>query len=630
MSRWLRALLLSISMLSCLFGFEARPLPKAPASIAHAEGELSVEVTNAGDSVVADQSVCPSPTLCTLRRAIELVNANVSGAPYRVSFSPTVFKPTEPVTIALLATPLPAVANAFVSIDGSSARVLIDGGDLPAGVHNGLVMNGPGSAVRGLIIGRFTAACLVVNGSNGAVGGTLATSAVTLGACETGLELRGSASIATNVRVGFGADGQAALVSTGILVTAPDVQVGTETPGGSPNVVGNATIGIRVGAPGATVFSGVLVANNTIGKSQGGAAAPVGVAVELRQPSKASVVRANAISHATTGIRVAADEDGLGVVNNRLVANRFETITGLAIDLNGDGVVNPNDANDADTGANGLRNHPVFLRAVQSRIAGNVGAPCLGCAVELYMAAHTPPGTRDYGAQPVPVAVALTDAAGSFIFENPPVAPGQWVISLVTDPEGNTSEFGPSTRVGAGVVQCGNAPLEVGWNHAGFFGQSTMGLGSAFPPELGNPSRVSAIYHLTDGTATFASWLSTTSVGRTLDTLAPGEAYWFYAEAKAVFSGGFSLSAPFPVQLKAGWNDFVYIGATADARDALSSIAGKYDQLYRWENSGDGGHWLRYGDDTTPSWARGFAQLEACGTYLVHMTQDANLTPLQP
>ena len=61
-------------------------------------------------------------------------------------------------------------------------------------------------------------------------------------------------------------------------------------------------------------------------------------------------MRANAISHATTGIRVAADEDGLGVVNNRLVANRFETITGLAIDLNGDGVVNPNDANDADTG----------------------------------------------------------------------------------------------------------------------------------------------------------------------------------------------------------------------------------------------------------------------------------------
>ena len=30
-----------------------------------------------------------------------------------------------------------------------------------------------------------------------------------------------------------------------------------------------------------------------------------------------------------------------------------------------------------------------------------------------------------------------------------------------------------------------------------------------------------------------------------------------------------------PVQLKAGWNDFVYIGATADVRDALSSIAGK-------------------------------------------------------
>ena len=622
---------LSAVAIFCVLTQGSGGLSKRPLPIVRAAGELFVEVTNAGDGVLPTQSICPSPTLCTLRRAIELANADATSAPYNITFAPTVFKPGDPAVISILATELPAIVRNGVKLDASLAGVTLDGAALPTGVHNGLMVVGGDSAVRGLAIERFTGSCLVAAGANATIGGIIPSHRVTVGSCEIGLELRGLGSVATNLRVGFrGSGGEAALVSTGIVVSAADVQVGTESATSAPNVIGNANVGIRVGAPGATVFSGVLVANNTIGKNPAGAAAPVDVGVDLRQPSKGSIVRRNTISHAVTGIRIAADADSLGVVNNRLLSNRFEAITGLAIDLNGDGITNPNDVNDVDTGANGLRNHPVFQRAVQSRIAGNVGALCLGCAVELYLAAHVPGGTRDYGAQPVPVPVALTDATGNFVFENPPVAPGQWVIALVTDPEGNTSEFGPSTRVGAGVVQCGNAPLELGWNHSGFFGPSAMSLGPTFPPEQGSPSPVSAIYHLNDGTANYSAWLSATPAGRTLEGLAPGEAYWFFAEAKTVVTGGFSLSAPFPVQLKTGWNDFVYIGATADARDSLSSIAGKYNQFFRWEADSDGGHWLWYGDDATPSWARGFNLVEACGTYLVHLTQDATLTPLQP
>ncbi|MGH2608501.1 MAG: hypothetical protein ACRDHF_05370, partial [Tepidiformaceae bacterium] len=91
----------------------------------------------------------------------------------------------------------------------------------------------------------------------------------------------------------------------------------------------------------------------------------------------------------------------------------------------------------------------------------------------------------------------------------------------------------------------------------------------------------------------------------------------------------FSLTVPLPVALKAGWNEFVYIGASADVRDALASIAGKYTSVYRWSNAAGSSRWSS-NHAAIPDWAQGFTNLDACGAYSIFVTEDVTLTPLQP
>jgi hypothetical protein len=108
----------------------------------------------------------------------------------------------------------------------------------------------------------------------------------------------------------------------------------------------------------------------------------------------------------------------------------------------------------------------------------------------------------------------------------------------------------------------------------------------------------------------------------------PGETYWFFATEPVTLPGGFSLSFPLPVQLKAGWNDFAYLGASAAVADALISLGGQFEDLYRFDP--ESGRWLRFGDGSAPAWAVAFDQLEACGVYQVRLDEPATLVPLQP
>jgi CSLREA domain-containing protein len=617
--------LLVAGLVTSAHGF--RTVRSAPTAAAG----TTVLVTSAADGAGA---ACPSPANCTLRKAIETVNLDGSGDPLTVAFDPAVFPRSAPATIAIGNSPLPVVSRAAVTIDGSGAGVRIKGNSQNlTGSLNGLVLTGPESAVRGLSLHNFSGACLVLTGDWSTAGGDDSQhQGNRVGDCGTGILLNGDSSSASGNRVGFAAgDDAASQVGVGILVTGPNTTIGEPGSGtGRINVIGNAAAGIRVGSGTGTAFSGVLVVRNTIGSDAAGGAAPVTVGIELRRPGSGTTVASNAIANAATGISVAPESAGASVKGSRFQQNTFQALAGLAIDLNADGITNPNDDGDGDTGANGLLNHAVVTRAVQAHITGSAGAACAGCNVQLYAAAHQPGSPNDYGSIPVPGATATTDNAGAFAFDNPAVTPGQWVTALVTDAAGNTSEFGPSARVGAGLAQCGNVALTPGWNHAGFFGPDAITLAGTFPADTTGPSKVSAIYHLQDGAGGFQQWFSNSGAGRTLTTLEPGEAYWFYLDSPATLTAGFSLSVPLPIQLKAGWNDIVYIGASADVRDALGSIAGKYRDLYRWSPDTSKGHWAAYGDETTPSWARDFNVLQACGTYEFYVTEDTVLTPLQP
>jgi hypothetical protein len=581
-----------------------------------------VLVTSAGDQ---DDARCPDAAACTLRKAIELVNAAPAGGPYTIAFAEAAFPLASPATI-LLATPLPVIARAEVAVDAAGRGVILDGSQLEAGVPAiGLLMSGAQAVVRGMQFQHFPGACLMLDGPFSRAGDGSEGSGNRLGSCSTGILLSGQGGAASGNVVGFGPGGQAAPVDRGILVTAGGVAVGGEAGG---NVVGNAGTAIQVGAEGVPAFSGVRIVSNTVGRGPDGAPAPVTVGVDLVQPSSGTRVASNTIAHAAqAAIRVAADAGGVSVNGNTFDQNLFAGLGGMAIDLDADGIMNPNH-DEPGGGANNLLNHPVITRATQAELIGSAPG-CDSCSVTVYRAFHQPGAARDYGTVPVPGASGTTDSAGGFRFESPPLQPGDWVLALVTDVDGNTSEFGPSARVGAGLVQCTNPTLQQGWNHAGYFGLAPLALDSTYPP--GSPfSPVSAIYHLANGLEAYLAWFAGTSEGRTLFSLEPGEAYWFFGLSPVAQTGGFTLTAPVPVALRAGWNDFVYIGATADVRDALSSVAGNYTEVYQFVNDGVGARWHAFGGPDTPDWVRQFTTMESCGVYQVRMTEDATLIPLQP
>lgn len=611
----------ALLVLALLVG--ALSLPAWRAGRPRAAAPVALVVTSAADSA-APAAVCPDDTRCTLRRAIELANADLSGDPIVISFAPAAFPPAAPALIAP-STPLPTITRAQVTIDATGTGVILDGGTIAGPGHDGLAFAGSEGALRGLTIRRFSGACVVALGPSAVIGGDLdAKQANRVDDCGTGIAVRGPFGQVLGNRVGLlSAPG---LVANGIVVTASDVTVGGVQGSGAhaANTIGNAATAIRVGEGTGTAFSGVTVGRNTIGLDAT-ASAPVGAAIAIAQPASNVRVSQNTIANAATGVTVAADAAGVSVTGNRFQGNRFGVIGGLAIDLGADAAYNPSDEGDTDTGPNRLINRPVLSRATQSRVTGDAGASCNGCTVELYRGQHTPGSLDGNGLDPVPTPLAIVDPAGAFAFESPPVAPGDWLTALVTDANGNTSEFGPQTRVGTGVAQCGNSPLVKGWNLAAYFGSSPVQLGNSFPSE-GSPIR--AIYHLADGSSEFTRWIAGTAAGRTLTSLTPGEVYWFLSDAPLSLTGGFSLTVGLPVQLQEGWNDFVYIGGAGAVLDGLAGIAGKYSDLYRFDPATGG--WRAFGGASTPDWARQFTDVESCAAYLVFMTDVAILTPLQP
>lgn len=590
-------------------------LAGVPPRAASAAPVVTIEVTRPGDPADA---ICPSANNCSLRRALELAESTPGTDPVAITFDPAAFPSASPAMIQPLASPLPATARAAITIDATGAGVVIDGSALP-GLASGLILTGPDSAVIGVRIQDFGGTCLILAGERSTA------DRVELGGCGTGVALRGAGASLTRSLLGFAPGGvDAAPLDFGVWVDAADVVVGSSDGStANGNSIGNASTAVLVGFGERPPFTGTVVGGNTIGRAPGGGAAPVETGISIFQPSDGTLVVGNTVAKATrAAISVAADVDGVSTTGNTIRANRFLDLGGLAIDLNANGQRDPDDAGDGDGGANGTLNHPRITRATQASVTG---VACAGCKVELYEAVHMSGGADDHGSSPLP-GLATADATGAFVFHNPPVSPGQWVAALATDDTGNTSEFGPSSRVGAGIIQCGNVALAAGWTFSGFFGASPVQLAGGVP---GDNHAIRAIYQLQlDGT--YRRWLRDTAAGRTLTVLAPGDAYWFLADTPVMLAGGFSLTSPVPVALHEGWNDLVYLGGEAPIPDALASIAGKYTDVFRYTDDGTGAGWEQYGDATLPAWARDFTTAASCTAYRIATTAAGTLTPLQP
>jgi hypothetical protein len=248
--------------------------------------------------------------------------------------------------------------------------------------------------------------------------------------------------------------------------------------------------------------------------------------------------------------------------------------------------------------------------------------------VEIYRAWHQPGGTLDYGT--VPISTVMADGSGGFSLDVPGVEAGTWVAATVTDNDGNTSEFGPAARVGAGIIQCGATELAPGWNYAPFFGPNATQLGDSFPTSGSGAGHVTAIYRLVNGTSTFDRWIAGAGFANTLLTLEPGESYFFLADAELALPGGFALTAPFPVSLLPGWNSIVYIGGEGDYRDAFGPAGTVILDTFRFDSSGWRPGWQNIGLPETPEWARDFTTIAPCQSYQVLATGTGTIFPLQP
>lgn len=180
------------------------------------------------------------------------------------------------------------------------------------------------------------------------------------------------------------------------------------------------------------------VRNNIVGQSPLGQAAPLtGWGIKIRSGTRFDTIEGNTIRNAALG--------GIGltqrnVLNIRISRNIVTDTNGPAIDLYGIPGPDPNDAGDADSGANTLLNTPVFTTATRIAIAGTA-VP--GGTVEVFRA------SRPAGQFGLPVEfLGAANVAPNGTWSLPVVlTAGTIVTALQIRADGDTSELAANVAV---------------------------------------------------------------------------------------------------------------------------------------------------------------------------------------
>jgi hypothetical protein len=426
----------------------------------------------------------------TLRQAMQ-----AAGMGDTITFDPSVFPPTSPVTIALTS-PLPLLNQGGVTIDASNAGVILEGSDLASG-SSGIVIVSSGNVVKGLQILRFPADGVairegaqrnIIGGDRSRGSGPLGQGNLISGNNWAGIEIAGRGTTNNLVQgnlIGTDASGRAALGNYhGILIYqgAQNNLIGGSTPGTGNVIAGNTWIGIDIDGSGTT---GNVVAGNLIGTDATGTQA-------LGNAHGVWIVwgaQHNRIGGSTVGERnvISGNRDqgvgllGSGAVSNTIVGNFIGTdATGTApLGNGGVGVsissesqcnsVGPDNSiayngsagvqvDGPTTLGNTITANPIHSHAGKGIILSNGGnnmlpAPvittvtatgisgtaCPGCTVEVFSDAE------DEGR--VYEGSASASAAGVFTFAKPAGLTGPFITATATDRDGDTSEFSAPPRL---------------------------------------------------------------------------------------------------------------------------------------------------------------------------------------
>jgi len=293
------------------------------------------------------------------------------------------------------------------------------------------------------------------------------------GACTLRAAIQQANATAGTDTVAFAIPGTPVIAPAAALppVVGTTIIDGTTQPGGTVTLDGSgagaATIGLVLRGPNSTVrglaigrysshglfvfaASGSTIADCFLGT------APDGVGVESNGRTGIAIGASNVtVSGCTIGYN---GEDGLSVgpggTGNRITGTRFVSNGVLGIDLGDDGIVNPNDLLDADTGGNDLQNAPYLIKALggaQIEVSGGLNSlPNTTYALEFFRSPSCSPSESGEGATVIGSGSVTTDSDGGTTFSIVVPVAGttpDFITVTATAPNGSTSEFSDCAKM---------------------------------------------------------------------------------------------------------------------------------------------------------------------------------------
>jgi streptogramin lyase len=371
----------------------------------------------------------------SLRQAIQNANLNFQGAS-RIVFN----IPGEGVQSIVPLTDLPAMTQP-TEIDGftqpgSAPNSLAEGIDalLRIELRGKLRVVGNSMTIRGLVVNSSGGTGLELIGMDcrieGCFIGTDPTGTVDLGNELDGLHVSNSAGDQPN------------------YIGGPD-------PAQRTLISGNQASGITIQVgPAATIVQGNHIGTDVTGRRRLGNA---GFGVRVFGSTTLPTVTMVGGTNAGEGNRVAFNNTGVWVATGGGVTIRgnaiFENV-GLGIDLgsSGSGAFlqpdgwTPNDASDADTGANGLQNYPVIGSLIHnggsSIIQGSLDSNSNSTyQIDLFSNPRPDAHGLGEGQEWLGMEAVTTDASGAASFSVQVPTSAAFVSATATDEDGNTSEF---------------------------------------------------------------------------------------------------------------------------------------------------------------------------------------------
>lgn len=318
------------------------------------------------------------------------------------------------------------------------------------------------NAAGNAALGNGNSGVRVANGANNTFGGTNPGDRnVISGNFGEGVRIVGNNTQIQGNYIGINAAGTTALGNNGegiSLALSTNCVIGGTTAAARNVISGNST-GIFI----VSSSTGNIVRGNYIGTDAAGTGAVGnGTGIGFNNGVSGNIIggtgagEANLIAFNTrSGIVV----DTFGTnINNSFRGNRIYSNSGLGIDLGGfNGTVTPNDAGDADTGANNLQNFPIISSVTASTISASIDSTTTASTYPLMIDyyANAVCDASGNGEGEVYLGSTTVAAPGVFNFAYTPGTGKPQITATATDALGNTSEFSPcalaATAAEAGI-----------------------------------------------------------------------------------------------------------------------------------------------------------------------------------